>query len=150
MTKVNLFLCVRVRCCRSVLTFWSKLWIRSWCQISGWVIEFCSQDICLFLTVSKIRNSHNINPHSFTHYLFLLLFSVSRGSVRPTNGPRTSLLLESSPLAESGPTTPPRRNWTQTLSTSSPQGPAGPSFTAWRMRCLVREDNLFTRKEAVF
>lgn len=45
---LNLFFCVRVRCRRSVLIFWSKLWTRSWCQISGWVIEVCSLDICGF------------------------------------------------------------------------------------------------------
>lgn len=86
-------------------------------------------------SVSKIRYFNNVNQHTSTH----VPFSVSRGSVRPMNEPRTSLLLESSPLAGSGRTTPPRRNWTQTLSTSSPQGPAVPSFTAWRTRCLVRE-----------
>lgn len=46
--KWNLLNVLRVRCCRSVLTFWNRLWIRSWCLISGWVIEVLSNDICCF------------------------------------------------------------------------------------------------------
>ena len=42
---VNIF---RVRCCRSVLTFWNRLWIRSWCLTSEWVIKVLLKDICCF------------------------------------------------------------------------------------------------------
>lgn len=122
-----MFSCVRVRCCRSVLTSWSKLWIRSWCQTSGWVNFF-------YLTVCSKVMLIGTAPLTLLYSSF-----PSRGSAQPMNEPRSSLLPESSPLAGSGPMTPRRRNWTRTQSTLLPRGLAEPSSTAWRMRCLVKE-----------
>lgn len=112
-------------------------------RVSNW--SLFTRDLLFYSqSMNKIRTSTPLTAFSSP-------LCLSRGSVRPMNGPRTSLLLESSPLAESGLTTPPRRNWTQTLLTSSPQVPAVPLCTAWRTRCLVCETwccmSLFLSKE---